>query len=1008
MASALQTSLTDGVDSSGHPSLDVRREVFGTNSLPEQPSKGFFTLWLQALRDPIIIMLMAAALVSTILGAAVPSQREENAWSEGIAIWVAVLVVSLVGAGNDWHKDKQFKRLNAQKDIIDVKVVRDGQNMIIKNTQVLVGDIMLLDAGDKVVADGYVTQSFGLTLDEASLTGESDPAKKAIDTDPWVRSGTQVTEGSGRILVTAVGQHSEWGRTMALVVGEVGETPLQEKLTVLASAIGKVGLVVAVISFVVLMIRWIVENKGFPFSKFATGPLQFFIFAITIVVVAVPEGLPLAVTISLAYSMGKMMKDNNFVRVLAACETMGGATAICSDKTGTLTENRMTVVEGWFAGVQTDNVPSLFASTSATSRSPKRGESPCPPPPLRHQQHVLTSPTARDIIVENCALNSKAFLNIKHAEAGMVHGPEDKRTSIEFVGNRTECALLMMLRSWGIDYQQVRDLHSASIIKVYGFTSERKMSSVLVKHSNSVLRLYTKGAADWVVDQCSGMLAPRNSSSGSNLKKLKSILPLDDQRREQLKALVVDMASRGLRTLCLAYTDYPAEDPLRPAGFFDTPPEKDLTVTCIVGIKDPVRAEVPAAVATCQRAGIRVRMVTGDNIHTASHIARECGILEEDSIAMEGPEFRGMDEEHMMELLPRLRVLARSSPKDKYTLVQMLQKIGDVVAVTGDGTNDAPALKESDVGLAMGIAGTEVAKQAADIVILDDNFSSIVKAVLWGRAVFNNIRKFLQFQLTINLVALIIAFIAAVTTGETPLNVLQLLWVNLIMDSLAALALATEDPTPDLLERRPLGRNEPLINGTMGKHILAQGVYQCFWLFLIFYGVPAQLPAYAVHPCNYLGTGETDSECATRQTQEREKTNSLVFNTFIWMQLFNEVNSRRINDELNVFSGIFKGWIFPSIMALVVGFQVIIMCVPAVGNIFSVRTQSAGEWGVALGIGAGSLIVSFATKIGSRMVVKVRGAKPVQSEEELRFASIQPVVYREHFWQILRPPKPKK
>lgn len=1000
VASALQTSLTDGIDQT-HPSVELRREVFGENSLPELPSKGFFTLWLHALRDPIIIMLMAAALVSTILGAAVPSQREENAWSEGIAIWVAVLVVSLVGAGNDWHKDRQFKKLNAQKDIIDVKVVRDGQNMIIKNTQVLVGDIMLLDAGDKVVADGYVTQSFGLTLDEASLTGESDPAKKTIENDPWVRSGTQVTEGSGRILITAVGQHSEWGRTMALVVGEVGETPLQEKLTVLASAIGKVGLVVAVVSFVVLMIRWIVENKGFPFSKFATGPLQFFIFAITIVVVAVPEGLPLAVTISLAYSMGKMMKDNNFVRVLAACETMGGATAICSDKTGTLTENRMTVVEGWFAGVHTDNVPNLLHP----STDGKGGT---------EADQLLASPLVRDIIVENCALNSKAFLTLlKQVEDAPSGGKENAQVKnkemIEFVGNRTECALLMMLRSWGIDYQHVRDLHSASIVKVYGFTSERKMSSVLVKHSDSVLRLYTKGAADWVLDQCTGVLAPRSSSNGSTLKKSKSksILPLEDQRREHLKGLVVDMASRGLRTLCLAYLDFPADDSSRPAGFFDTPPEKDLIVTSIVGIKDPVRAEVPEAVATCQRAGIRVRMVTGDNIHTASHIAKECGILEEGGIAMEGPEFRSMDEEHMLELLPRLRVLARSSPKDKYTLVQMLQRIGDVVAVTGDGTNDAPALKESDVGLAMGIAGTEVAKQAADIVILDDNFSSIVKAVLWGRAVFNNIRKFLQFQLTINLVALIIAFIAAVTTGETPLNVLQLLWVNLIMDSLAALALATEDPTPDLLERRPLGRNEPLINATMGKHILAQGIYQCFWLFLIFYGVPAQLPAYAVHPCNYLGTGETDSECTTRQNQEREKTNSLVFNTFIWMQLFNEVNSRRINDELNVFSGIFKGWIFPSIMAMVVGFQVIIMCVPAVGNIFSVQGQSGGEWAVALGIGAGSLIVSFATKVGSRLVVKMRGAKPVQTEEEFRFASIQPVLYREHFWQILRPPKPK-
>jgi len=293
---------------------------------------------------------------------------------------VAVFVVSLVGAGNDWHKDRQFQKLNAQKDIIDIKVIRSGQQTLIKNTDIVVGDIMLLDTGDKVVADGYAVEVYGLTLDEASLTGEADPIKKgAAEGDAWIRSGTEVTEGSGRVLVVAVGENSEWGRTMSLVVGESGETPLQEKLGVLATAIGKVGFVIAVICFVVLMIRWIVENHGFPWNEFATGPLQFFIFAVTIIVVAVPEGLPLAVTISLAYSMGKMMKDNNFVRVLAACETMGGATAICSDKTGTLTENRMTVVEGWFAGVKHAMVPDVGQLLG----------------------------TVKEEIVLNCALNSK-------------------------------------------------------------------------------------------------------------------------------------------------------------------------------------------------------------------------------------------------------------------------------------------------------------------------------------------------------------------------------------------------------------------------------------------------------------------------------------------------------------------------------------------------------------------------------------------------------------------------
>lgn len=527
-------------------------------------------------------------------------------------------------------------------------------------------------------------------------------------------------------------------------------------------------------------------------------------------------------------------------------------------------------------------------------------------------------------------------------------------------------------------------------------------------------------------------------------------------------------------------TDFPLTDPRRPADFFKEPQEFNLTATCIVGIKDPVRKEVPEAVATCQRAGIRVRMVTGDNIHTARHIAKECGIFTEGGLALEGPAFRAMSQEELMKILPDMQVLARSSPQDKYILVQTLKRMGEVVAVTGDGTNDAPALKESDVGLAMGIAGTEVAKEAADIVILDDNFSSIVKAVMWGRCVFANIRKFLQFQLTINLVALLVAFVCAVGSGETPLNVLQLLWVNLIMDSLAALALATEDPTPDLLEHRPHGRNEPLINRKMAKHILVQGAYQCFWLFLIFYGLPANVDSYhiesqcewytnneynATDPYNSLccyqgspqcngidsyyydiaplppptpvcvlnndGSGSctitepsasqycppSNTSCADFTTvndayntahddydndheTEIENTNSVVFNTFIFMQVFNEINSRKINDEYNVFEGFFRSPIFSIVLAITVGAQVIIMFF--LGGIFKTQPQTWQEWLAAIGIGAGSLVVSFLTRFISRTFF------PVDEEKEREMQDLknsQPIQYREHFWQILRPVK---
>ncbi|KAK9829300.1 hypothetical protein WJX72_005021 [[Myrmecia] bisecta] len=1039
MVNALASNVADGLSpaGSGDTSIEGRQQVFGANRHKTMPAKNFFRLMWEIIQDPTIILLMAAALVSTVLGAVIPEERENSAWSEGVAIWVAVAVVTLVGAGNDYQKDQQFRKLNAAKDIILVKVRRGGQVIQVENTDVVVGDIMVLDTGDKIVADGLLLHTYGMVVDEASLTGESEPIKKTQEVDPWLRSGTQLTEGSGSMLVVAVGEQSEWGRTMAMVMTESGETPLQEHLAVLAGAIGKVGLGVAAVCFVVLLVRWCIEEQGFPLSKFAEGPLQFFIFCVTIVVVAVPEGLPLAVTISLAYSMKKMMKDNNFVRVLAACETMGGATAICSDKTGTLTENRMTVVEGWFGGKK---YPGL------------------PPPEELHAD-------LRREIQLGVAINSKAFL-MEHEDTGKV----------DFVGNRTECALLMMLRAWGVGYDGLRKEGNDRLVKMYGFSSEKKMASCLVRTADG-FRLYNKGAAEIVLSRCISVFNVDGSTT-----------PMTPGMKEELMDTVTEMAQRGLRTLCLTFADFPGGTPIED---FESPPDDNLTCCCIVGIKDPVRKEVPDAVATCKKAGIFVRMVTGDNVHTAKHIARECGILSEGGIALEGPIFRNMPEEELIPILPKLQVLARSSPTDKHTLVKLLQKTGEVVAVTGDGTNDAPALKQSDVGLAMGIAGTDVAKEAADIVIMDDNFSSIVKSVLWGRSVFNNLRKFLQFQLTVNFVALVVAFVAAVTNGETPLNVLQLLWVNLIMDSMAALALATEEPTPKLLLQKPHGRHEKLISPKMWKHIITQGLYQIFILFLVIYGAPAHLnryrlptqchsmssvsghgrtltqlsvpssnatwnPAPVNHkhignhglcsqaPCINLcceidpttktcrdnrvdvdggyykpgeipmcGTnsaildelkrpqcsilepednpanfcqGETDTKnCARYQEfrglydgpaheqfkmdveEGREKYNSIVFNAFIFMQLFNEINARKINDEYNVFQNLHKSTMFIYIIIITVILQVIIMLTP-VSSFFKVQPQNAGEWLFAIATGVGALIVALVVKFVSRTI----------------------------------------
>ncbi|GFR48829.1 hypothetical protein Agub_g10782 [Astrephomene gubernaculifera] len=1022
LAKALDTDLHSGLgEVAGLGGVVAHREAYGPNSYPSKPPPSFLLMLVEAAKDPMIIILLVVALITIVVGAAVPEQRAHHGWSEGVAVLGTALIVIFIGAGQDYSKELQFMKLNALKDSIDVKVRRGGRQVLVPNTEVVVGDVLLLDTGDKVVADGIVFEAHGLVLDEASLTGESDPIKKDAEHDPWVRSGTTVNEGSGYMLVLAVGVNSQWGKTLMLV-SEAGDdqTPLQEQLTDVAAKVSKMGVLVAVVCFLALLIKWLIINKGGDVSKINdNGPLQFLLYAITITVVSIPEGLPLAVTLTLAYSMKKMMKDNNFVRVLSACETMGGATAICSDKTGTLTENRMTVVEGWFAGTSYGSVP----------------------------QPEQLSPLVLDLLKYNCALNNKAFL-------------EDKDNGvINFVGNRTECALLVLLRKLGINYVTVREEREPDQVQLYGFSSARKMASVLLREPSGQLRLYNKGAAEWVLRRCTALLRPDGSTE-----------PMDPRKLEEMITLVTSMAKRGLRCICLSYRDYPATDPERPPDFFEDADKVDngLIAFAIVGIKDPVRPEVPAAVATCQAAGIVVRMVTGDNIHTAKHIARECGILTDDCMAMEGPVFRGMPAGDLIPLLPKLRVLARSSPEDKLTLVSLLKKQGEVVAVTGDGTNDAPALKESDVGLAMGIAGTEVAKEAADIIILDDNFSSIVKSVLWGRCVYINIRKFLVFQLSINLVAMISAAVGALYGGVPPLNVLQLLWVNMIMDTLAALALATEDPYPELLADKPHGRSEPIITGLMYMHMLVAAMYKLFWLFACLYGLPRVIDSYAVigqdeyYRDSCVGVLEDKGFNATMQTQlcgimawcgfprgalEREtllcplfdpwvtyhtthnstsSSNrflpvptdqqaavcigypssescplneellraqkdmekaydrdmmesykpalSVLFNAFILAQVANAFVSRRIGLEMNFFKGLSHSHVFNTIMVLITALQVIIMQTP-VSYVFKVEPLNGPEWGACIAIGVGAIPFSWLVRLLARAALPMAGSQ---------------------------------
>uniref|UniRef100_A0A8K9V526 Calcium-transporting ATPase n=1 Tax=Oncorhynchus mykiss TaxID=8022 RepID=A0A8K9V526_ONCMY len=954
LCTRLKTSPVDGL--SGQPAdIDKRKEVFGQNLIPPKKPKTFLQLVWEALQDVTLIILEVAAIVSLGLSFYRPPDAErerveddgeaEAGWIEGAAILLSVVCVVLVTAFNDWSKEKQFRGLQSRiEQEQKFAVVRGGQVIQIPVAEIVVGDVAQIKYGDLLPSDGILIQGNDLKIDESSLTGESDHVKKTLERDPMLLSGTHVMEGSGKMLVTAVGENSQTGIIFALLgaseeddddeeekeakkkekkekkekkkqdgaaenrkkakaadgaamemqplnsdevdIDEKRKSNLKEKkeksvlqgkLTKLAVQIGKAGLVMSAITVIILVVLFVVDTfwvQGLPWHKDCTPIyiqffVKFFIIGVTVLVVAVPEGLPLAVTISLAYSVKKMMKDNNLVRHLDACETMGNATAICSDKTGTLTMNRMTVVQAYVADKHYRNVP----------------------------EPQLIPASIMDILVLGISVNSAYTTNIM--------SPEKEGGLPRQVGNKTECALLGFANDLKRDYQAIRnEIPEEKLYKVYTFNSCRKSMSTVLKNADGSFRMFSKGASEILLKKCSKLL----TASGET----KVFRPRD--REDMVKKVIEPMASEGLRTICLAYRDFPVSE-----GEPDWDQENDiltsLTCVCVVGIEDPVRPEVPDAIKKCQRAGITVRMVTGDNINTARAIATKCGILQpgDEFLCMEGKEFNRrirnekgeIEQERIDKIWPKLRVLARSSPTDKHTLVKgiidsTVLEQRQVVAVTGDGTNDGPALKKADVGFAMGIAGTDVAKEASDIILTDDNFSSIVKAVMWGRNVYDSISKFLQFQLTVNVVAVIVAFTGACITQDSPLKAVQMLWVNLIMDTFASLALATEPPTESLLLRKPYGRNKPLISRTMMKNILGHGVYQLIIIFTLLF-VGEQI--FDIDSGRYAPLHSPPSEHYT-----------IIFNTFVLLQLFNEINARKIHGERNVFDGIFNNLIFCSIV----------------------------------------------------------------------------------------------
>ncbi|CAG8516926.1 1947_t:CDS:10 [Dentiscutata erythropus] len=887
-----------------------RRKHFGKNILPKVDQQSFFYLVWDAYCDRTLILLSVAALISLALGIGDDLSSDDSdglGWIEGTAILVAVVVVVLTNAINNYQKEKQFRKLNDKKEDRNVKLIRKGKEHQISVYEINAGDIMLLEPGDIVAVDGIYLEGHNLTCDESSATGESDAIKKG-DNDPFILSGSKVTEGVGKVVVIAVGVHSYFGKTMmALRHHGNDETPLQMKLDFVAEQIAKLGVSIALIMLITLTIKYFINaalSDDFPdLEEIAVAMVSIVIQTITIIVVAVPEGLPMAVTLALAYATTKMLKDNNLVRVLSACETMGNATAVCSDKTGTLTQNKMTVVAG-LLGQETfedfNDIP---------------------------QWKEKISQITYDIITQGIVVNSTAFED------------KDEKGQLNFVGSKTECALLAFCKDFGVDYRELKS--QAKQVKVYPFASSRKSMTIIIrlpsagtshsKASDNVFRIYVKGASEIVFGGCTQYI----NADGKVHK-------LDDKTKPQFENTITEYAKKALRTICLAYRDITASE----LNHIDdeNPPLRDLICLGIVGIQDPLRPGVIESVETFRKAGVTVRMITGDNLLTAKAIAENAGIYTK-GIAITGPEFRAKSKEEQLRILPRLQVLARSSPTDKTIVVSLLKETGEIVAVTGDGTNDGPALKLADIGFSMGIAGTEVAKEASSIILMDDNFNSIVKALRWGRAVNDSVRKFLQFQLTVNIAAVVISFISAVTSddNESILTAVQLLWINLIMDTLAALALATEPPTDELLSRLPTLKNASLINYRMWKMILGQAIFQITVNLTLLHMGPAIFHLHMDKP------------------HDKAVFRTLVFNTFVFLQIFNEINCRRIDDNLNVFYDFFHNYIFIIIQVIVIIGQIFI--IQYGGIAFGTTELTWYQWLVTILIGSLSIPVGVIIRL---------------------------------------------
>ena len=837
------------------------RAKYGSNDLTPPKRESWVKMLLGKFNDPIIKLLLFATLLSMITG------YFHGSMVESFGIIIAVLLATILSFLNEYKAGKEFDILNQVNDTVPVKVFRDGKACEIPKNEVVVGDVVVIAQGDEVPADGRLTSSMDLAVNESSLNGESkDSSKTHVKVDSYtgayspnnVYRGTNVTQGDGVFIVEKVGDETELGKT-ARHASEItgGETPLNRQLNKLSKFIGKAGFIIAGATFIALTVR----DLALGILTFEATLdnlsilLSFFMIAVTLIVVAVPEGLAMSVTLSLAYSMRRMTADHTLVRKMHACETMGAATVICTDKTGTLTQNRMRV--------------------------------------------QYCSAEADENFARAVALNSTAFI-------------EENNGEYTAIGNPTEGAILTFTCEKGFDYKSYREKYA--ILKRLPFNTERKYMATMVEGA-----LYVKGAPEILWGFCK----------------------VADSDKDKVR----EYQAKGMR--CLAFASCPIDDNDARREIEEIIGEGKLSYTGFVAIADPIRSDVPAAMAECLRAGIKVKIVTGDTSLTAIEIARQAGLWSEsdtDDMFITGREFQELDDEKASEVAAKIKVMSRARPADKMRLVKLLQQMGEVVAVTGDGTNDAPALNYADVGLSMG-TGTSVAKAASDIILLDDSFTSVVKAVTWGRSIYLNIQKFIQFQLTINLLALLTALIGPFVGVELPLTVTQMLWVNLIMDTFAALALATEPALNALMKNKPRKVDAFIVNRIMRRNIISQGlVFLAVLLYLLF-------------------RFNSDGVMSVKEL-------SIFFTFFVMLQFWNLFNARCLGSNNSAFSNLGGNRSFLMIVAIILLLQIVI--VQFGGEFFRTEPLSFKEWIVII---ASTSLVLVAGEI-------VRGIRRLNAREK--------------------------